>query len=260
MKGKPKMEDHQMAKKEEAVTVDSALSKEDINILFWESVCETNPNYTSEFRNAWGGTSTTIAAQWQIREATKKWGRLGDGWGTKVEIVQIHPDLVALEVSIWNTDNTKGEKRYGNPLIGTSPLHIKRKMRNTEGEYVLDSDKCHVMNRIIDDNAPFKAFTNGLTKGLSHFGFSADIFLGKFDDNKYVTELIKKFDDKIELSVEARKIYYDKIMGALNKDGDLAESIFSHWNKATIQEFKDEELLTTLTNIETKRPELLGDK
>jgi hypothetical protein len=35
--------------------------------------------------------------------------------------------------------------------------------------------------------------TDGLTKALSHLGFSADVFLGRFDDNKYVADLKKEF-------------------------------------------------------------------
>ena len=40
----------------------------------------------------------------------------------------------------------------------------------------------------IDDEAPKKAMTDALTKGLSHFGCDADIFLGQWDNNKYVNK------------------------------------------------------------------------
>ena len=43
-----------------------------------------------------------------------------------------------------------------------------------------------------DTDCMKKATTDGLTKGLTYFGFNADVFLGKFDDNKYVEELKKK--------------------------------------------------------------------
>ena len=41
-------------------------------------------------------------------------------------------------------------------------------------------------NNSLDDEAPKKAMTDALTKAMSHLGMSADIFLGKFDGNKYV--------------------------------------------------------------------------
>jgi len=41
-----------------------------------------------------------------------------------------------------------------------------------------------------------KATTDGITKCLSMLGFNADVFLGKFDDNKYVQELKNKAEWK----------------------------------------------------------------
>ena len=37
-----------------------------------------------------------------------------------------------------------------------------------------------------DTDCMKKATTDGLTKCLTYLGFNADVFLGKFDDNKYV--------------------------------------------------------------------------
>jgi hypothetical protein len=40
----------------------------------------------------------------------------------------------------------------------------------------------------VDDEWTKKTFTNALTKALSYVGFNADVFMGKFDDNRYVAE------------------------------------------------------------------------
>ena len=48
----------------------------------------------------------------------------------------------------------------------------------------------------LDDEAPKKAMTDAMTKGFSHLGISADVFLGLFDNNKYVQEMKAKFDAK----------------------------------------------------------------
>ena len=40
--------------------------------------------------------------------------------------------------------------------------------------------------RGIDDEAFKKLLTDTLTKGLSYFGCSADVFLGCYDDNRYI--------------------------------------------------------------------------
>ena len=48
-------------------------------------------------------------------------------------------------------------------------------------------------NGTLDDEAPKKAMTDAMTKAFSHLGMSADVFLGKFDDSKYVQEVKKEF-------------------------------------------------------------------
>ncbi len=46
-----------------------------------------------------------------------------------------------------------------------------------------------------DDDAGKKAMTDALTKGLSHLGLSADVFLGLFEDNKYVAKVAAQFKE-----------------------------------------------------------------
>ena len=48
-------------------------------------------------------------------------------------------------------------------------------------------------NGSLDDEAPKKAMTDAMTKGFSHLGMSADVFMGKFDNDKYVQELKEKY-------------------------------------------------------------------
>jgi uncharacterized short protein YbdD (DUF466 family) len=45
----------------------------------------------------------------------------------------------------------------------------------------------------LDDEAPKKAMTDAMTKAFSHLGMSADVFLGKFDDSKYVEQMKEEF-------------------------------------------------------------------
>ena len=46
---------------------------------------------------------------------------------------------------------------------------------------------------VLDDEAPKKAATDALTKAFSYLGLNADVFLGMFDSNKYVSEMKEKF-------------------------------------------------------------------
>ena len=49
---------------------------------------------------------------------------------------------------------------------------------------------------MVDDNFAKKIETDALTKAISKLGFNADIFMGKFDDVRYVEEMKKEFTPK----------------------------------------------------------------
>ena len=48
---------------------------------------------------------------------------------------------------------------------------------------------------MVDDNFAKKIETDALTKAISKLGFNADIFMGKFDDVRYVEEMKKEFKE-----------------------------------------------------------------
>ena len=59
----------------------------------------------------------------------------------------------------------------------------------TMSEFPIHSSIRYTVNGRIDDDFAKKVATDALTKGLSKLGFNADVFLGLFDDNKYVNQL-----------------------------------------------------------------------
>jgi hypothetical protein len=76
-------------------------------------------------------------------------------------------------------------------------------------------------NTMVDDNFAKKIETDALTKAISKLGFNADIFMGKFDDVRYIEEMNKEFNNSsekqktpIELAIEEMSIVKDiKEMG-----------------------------------------------
>ena len=91
----------------------------------------------------------------------------------------------------------------------------------------------HQRNGKLDDECYKKVTTDALTKGMSHLGFNADIFLGMWDDNRYVNQMKEEFnkpapvkkEGKWELKVDDTK--WDIVLGwiAKNKDKGLAQII-----------------------------------
>ena len=135
----------------------------------WETLSKTNPNYTRTAPSSYGKRITTIDPMYQIQMMTDLFGPVGLGWKYKVDYKYID-GLVFAEVTIKYFTNEWHE--YG-PVCSVQNLSKK--------------------NGNLDDEAPKKAMTDAMTKAFSHLGMSADVFLGKFDDSKYVEQMKQEF-------------------------------------------------------------------
>ena len=136
------------------------------NMTLWDEVCTTDPSMTKA-ANVRGNKITAIAPQSQIKQATEQFGPYGGKWGFKT----VNIDYTLMEKGLVTF---KGEFYYpGGEFEIISSISIYK-------------DNAHSKT---DDDFAKKVETDALTKALSKIGFNADIFLGKYDDSKYVTEL-----------------------------------------------------------------------
>ena len=162
----------------EKETEDTTEQERNRNMYIWDQVDETDPDNTKKVK--FGREFTAIDAYSQIKKATEVFGPCGDGWGwTKPELSYIgegHDLMLVVQLEVWHVD----EDRRGPWCIPIVTSH-KVYQHNTKS----DTYK-------IDDEVFKKTVTDAITKGLSYLGFNADVFLGKFDDNRYVTELRRK--------------------------------------------------------------------
>ena len=137
----------------------------------WDAVCQTNPSETKRVKRGERGREfTAVDAYARIRDATRLFGPVGEGWGWHEPRFEVVGDLLLCHLQVWH-----GERDNIVYCVGTAKTHSKY------GQ---------------DEDAPKKALTDGLTKGLSYLGFAADVFLGKFDDNKYVAAQRERERDK----------------------------------------------------------------
>ena len=141
------------------------------NLDLWSSVDTTDPAHTKKVNQR--GGFTAIAAQSQVKKATEMFGPFGLSgcWGVKNEQFTTMEDvgMVIYTATLWYSYNDR---------TGELPIH--------------SSIKYHSNNRV-DDDFSKKVATDALTKGLSKLGFNADVFMGLFDDNKYVAKVSKQF-------------------------------------------------------------------
>ena len=141
------------------------------NLELWSKVEKTNPAYTKKAKIS-GHQITAIAPQYQIMQVTEHFGVYGETWGFKD---------IKLDYSLCDKFNL---------VVFTGTFFFPK------GEFeIINSCKLY-MDRactMVDDNFAKKIETDALTKAIYKLGFNADIFLGKFDDVRYVNDLTKQF-------------------------------------------------------------------
>ena len=197
------------------------------NMALWNSVCETDPGNT-KFVNQRGGF-TAIGAQSQLMKATEVFGAFGTGWGVKQERIERWEDvgLVVYQAKLWYSS--------------TSNIYVTPSGKHEDEKYVeIHSSIRYENNGRVDDDFFKKVATDALTKGLSKLGFNADVFMGKFDDNKYVNTLTEKYTKKMNNTskdlvkkalegIPETDDFYVKVIHAIDKgrigNGNLESSI-----------------------------------
>ena len=160
-------------------------SGKESNFIIWDQVKNTNPRFTKPFSKFGGKTLTTIDPMYQIQVMTGMFGPVGKGWTYNVNYTYTDKNVFA-EVLVKYFD--KGWHEFG-PVSSVQALYKK--------------------NGGLDDEAPKKAMTDAMTKAFSHLGMSADVFLGMFDDSKYVESLKKEFAQKIPKTNGKKNIKLD---------------------------------------------------
>ena len=146
------------------------------NMKIWNAVSETKPSQTKKVRQG-ARQFTAIDAYSQIEAATEQFGPVGKGWGWRIlETGKLESAAFVLMKFWWKEE----EEIHDFEVFGGS------KFLKNDGK-PFDPDEAYK-----------KALTDAITKALSYLGFNADVFTGKFDDNKYVQE--RKQEEQAEVS------------------------------------------------------------
>lgn len=153
------------------------------NLSLWRSVEKTDPKFTKDFNRGGGFKGTAINPTFLVMKATETFGLPGIGWG--YEIVKeemlfgafiadgIQEQTHCLQVKLWYImDGKRGEIEH----FGATTYVGKNKY----GPFT-------------DEEAKKKTLTDAITKCLSWLGFSSDVHLGRYDDNKYVNDMRAEF-------------------------------------------------------------------
>lgn len=198
----------------------------------WSQVDKTDPNNTKKVTQR--GGFTAIDAYSQIKAATEQFGAVGDGWGWEVVNFQYPPnDTVTVHIKMWH-----GSRNNWFDVFGQKDL-------NTKGA-----------NSKADEDCFKKALTDAITKGLSYLGFNADVFMGKFDDNKYVESQREANAPKAIWHGPIQRSKFSDTVVQFNKDLDKCETkeeftICKHNNRAILDQIE----LDTPADAKLKNPD-----
>lgn len=141
------------------------------NLELWNTFADIDPKFTKAITGKpYKGTSPN--PQYVIRCLTEMFGPVGKGFGWRViadDFTKLGDEVLHwCRIEFWHTDRANTFESYG----------------QTKAAYGTSSGKF-----MVDEDAPKKSLTDAIIKAASQLGIAANIFLGRWDDQKYVAEV-----------------------------------------------------------------------
>lgn len=185
------------------------------NLGLWGKVEKTNPKYTKK-ANVKGNKITSIAPQYQLLNATEQFGSYGKGWGFRS--IELDFTLSDMGLIIFHGMFFYPDGQF--PIVNSIGLY-----------------KDNAKTKIDDDFAK-KVETDALTKALSKLGFNADIFMGKFDDCRYLADITAEFAaiENPNIDIINQMIINKDIAGVKY---NWSELIAQNWNNLSSSQTED---------------------
>ena len=190
------------------------------NLRHWDRFADIDPKYTKAITGkAYRGTSPN--PQYVIKCLTDMFGPVGIGFGWRVVAESFESlggeTLHWCRIEFWHSDRANTYESYG----------------QTKAAYTAKDGRV-----VVDEDAPKKSLTDAIIKAASHIGIAANIFLGRWDDNKYVAEVAKEYEKakahavdtapiiaQIEAATSGRELVdVLKSIGAANDIPEVAEA------------------------------------
>lgn len=185
------------------------------NKAIWDRVFMTDPKAVKPITGKqYQGNSPK--PYWLIERATEEFGPVGIGWGVTVQserFERLSEDdvLHVAVVSVWFMKDGQRSETF-DQMGGTKACY-----RTKKGDLIVDED------------AGKKSVTDGMVKCLSMIGFAGDIFSGRWDDSKYVSEAREFYEEQERAQARVRWIEQTAI--ALESCG-TPEELKAAWSAA----------------------------
>lgn len=161
------------------------------NLEVWNKHADIDPKFTKPITGkAYKGTSPS--PQHVIWCLTDLFGPVGEGFGWSVLADGFQPlgDEVLhwCRIRFWHSSPENAYEAYG---------QTKAYMRTSKGF-------------MADEDAPKKSLTDAIVKAASQLGIAANIFLGRWDDQKYVAQVAKDMASETESADASESVGTDE--------------------------------------------------
>jgi hypothetical protein len=223
------------------------------NIALWEVVQATDPKYTKDFTRRDGFSGTAINATYQAKKATEAFGPMGLGWGVKI----LEERYVEGAHMGWNSQGSD---------LGPEKIHVVRielwyKWHGERGSIEHFGQTkfvgCTTNGVFTDEEAPKKSVTEATSKCLSLLGFGADVYMGLYDDSKYVSSVRERFAEDNQGSGRAQPVGGSTVPGIAGspQDQPIVQPQSSNVAAPLSERYKyyKEEIQKGVADVERKR-------
>ena len=180
------------------------------NLKYWEQFADIDPKFTKQITGKqYKGTSPN--PQYVIRCLTEMFGPIGHGFGWHVvreDFTPIGEEVLHwCRIWFWTANKENGFEGYG---------QTKALMKTRNG-------------MMMDEDAPKKSMTDAAIKAASQLGVAANIFLGRWDDQKYVQTVAQEYAKKeAEANQPDPQERFDRMDAAL-KGAQSLEALHKLW-------------------------------
>lgn len=250
----------------------SNLSKESQdNLSIWKLVQRTDPARTKR-KDSYKGDKlvrsvTSINPTYQTMRATEVFGPYGIGWGVDIISQDFIPAIPFMEPVYDDKKREVGRipmRDSDGTILRTSNHTMQIELwyhhAGSRGKIPAFGHTKHIYQSsygpICDDEVSKKSLTDATTKALAQLGFSADVFMGLFDDAEYTA------DNKIEFSIKnASNKAEDSVRLRAELDDQFKANTETMRSAVTANEVN--KICSTLTRVmdaHIKNAKAIGDK
>ncbi|WP_376712566.1 hypothetical protein [Photorhabdus aballayi] len=207
-------------------TIKTRDAEQQTNLRIWKTVQRTDPRFTKPIEGM-GFIGTSINSNYMFMRATEIFGPVGEGWGYQV-LEEKMINGAPLSEPIYDSQNKQIGIRILRDGDGTLICEQNHSIKIlfwylAEGDIRGEIESYGATPYLYksrygikaDSEVIKKSLTDAIKKALSMLGFSADVFMGMYDNPEYLADNkiefeIKAASDKAEDLVRLRKELDDK--------------------------------------------------